>query len=213
MDGYLPQRVAAESDVSRRRAGEDDVRGDSTRRPRKTRRGLPERRRNREDIRVRTRRLAHCVPRALPAAMSAVHAAIFDALHAAEDDKSDASSPSPDKSDASSPSPDKSDAFLALARQERRLLALARQERRLPRPRPLRLDDHQSGPLLPSTAEERADRAAMTRLLVALCAVLGLACLTAALGVLARERVVGSKHLQLAGLSPSRSGRRRTRGT
>jgi len=118
---------------------------------------------------------------ALPAAMSAVHAAIFDALHAAEDDESDASSPSPDKSDASSPSPDKSDASS-------------------PSPSRLTIINHP----LPSTAEERADRAAMTRLLVALCAVLGLACLTAAPSAfLVRERVVGSKHLQLlAGLSP-----------
>ena len=118
---------------------------------------------------------------ALPAAMSAVHAAIFDALHAAEDDKSDASSPSPDESDASSLSPDESDASS-------------------PSPSRLTIINHP----LPSTAEERADRAAMTRLLVALCAVLGLACLTAAPSAfLVRERVVGSKHLQLlAGLSP-----------
>ena len=125
---------------------------------------------------------------ALPAAMSAVRA-IFDALHAARTTRRRLALAG--RGDASS-----------LARRERRLLALA-----------LSSDDHQ--PPFTFDAEERADRAAMTRLLVALCAVLGLACLTAAPSAFwcvnrsSVRNIFNSSRVS----PPSRSGRRRTRGT
>ena len=121
-DGRVPpQRVAAESDVSRRRAGEDDVRGDSTRRPRKTRRGLPERRGNRKGIRVRTRRLAHRVPRVTGCHVRGARRHLRRAARRGGRQER---------------------RLLALARRERRLLALARRERRL-LALALSSDDHQ----------------------------------------------------------------------